>query len=422
VGLCRCAHRGRGLFKLNQVYGELAALANAQAAEAAERAARREHTLAAYQRHSARLAWWLQRQGTAETPLQLAEPTGEIGRTFPPPPPPPRYTLVATDGSQIYPDRHGAALWFVINIGQVFLRYDERSACRLDSVPQLFSDEREVFRGVLGQRQSVTAEDVEVVRTVRELAALYDLAAEARREDPEQPLLALMDGKLIPWSWAQANEGFKLDNLVEYTRLLARFQQLGVPVASYVSRSGANQVINLVRLGDCDQPAVKCQGCPHVEALKAELEVDSMTFTAAEAEKLPCGRPAGLVDADLMGQRLTAGARSEAFVEEIKTAQRVHQRALFFYVHTGAGEIGRVELPEWAGETDGMVDFVHAAVVDQIAKGQGYPVALREAHEQAVVRAPDRAAFIELLERELVRRGSAVRHSLKQRAKERPGV
>jgi hypothetical protein len=53
------------------------------------------------------------------------------------------------------------------------------------------------------------------------------------------------------------------------------------------------------------------------------------------------------------------------------------------------------------------VETLCAAVMNQCAKGMGYPVALSEAHEQAVVRAGDRRAFVELARRQGVSRPSA---------------
>jgi len=409
------------MFKLNEVYARIADLAERQLAEQADRARRRDHSLNAYHAHARRYSWWAERTATAATKLHLAALTPEAGRGFAPTPAPSAYTVVASDGSQIYPDRHGAAIWFVVNTGRVRLTYGEQSSAAMDSEPRLYSEEGDVFRGVLGQRQTVTAEDVAVVRTVEELRALLELA----EATSERPALALLDGKLIPWSWAQEGDGFKLEHLEEYGRLLARFRDIGVPVASYVSRSGANEVTNLVRLGDCDQRVVNCDLCPHLRAVKATTGSDTMTV--AEAQALPCGTPAGLVDSDLFGALLPAGHRSPLFVERNSGYERIKQRAAFFYLHATArdgsgGEIGRVELPEWAADDESVVSFVHAAIVDQIAKGHGYPVALREAHEQAIVRGPDRAAFVQLLERELVRGGMPVRHSLKARSKQVPGV
>ena len=41
----------------------------------------------------------------------------------------------------------------------------------------------------------------------------------------------------------------------------------------------------------------------------------------------------------------------------------------------------------------------------QVQKGYGYPVALAEAHNQAVVRGGDRASFFGLLEQQLIKAG-----------------
>ncbi len=44
-----------------------------------------------------------------------------------------------------------------------------------------------------------------------------------------------------------------------------------------------------------------------------------------------------------------------------------------------------------------MVNNIASMIIDQCAKGRGYPVALAEAHEQAVVKGPDREFFYQLL-------------------------
>ena len=44
-------------------------------------------------------------------------------------------------------------------------------------------------------------------------------------------------------------------------------------------------------------------------------------------------------------------------------------------------------------------------MLGQVHKGYGYPVALAESHNQAVVRSGDRARFFALLEHQLVRAG-----------------
>jgi hypothetical protein len=50
----------------------------------------------------------------------------------------------------------------------------------------------------------------------------------------------------------------------------------------------------------------------------------------------------------------------------------------------------------------GLLDLTHSLVLDQCRRGQGYPVALSEAHEKAVVTGADREEFWELVEESLV--------------------
>ena len=47
---------------------------------------------------------------------------------------------------------------------------------------------------------------------------------------------------------------------------------------------------------------------------------------------------------------------------------------------------------------DELLSLVHAGLVDQCRKGHGYPVAISEAHEQAVVTAGDREEFRVMVE------------------------
>jgi hypothetical protein len=56
-------------------------------------------------------------------------------------------------------------------------------------------------------------------------------------------------------------------------------------------------------------------------------------------------------------------------------------------------------------------------VVDQCRRGQGYPVALARAHEQAVVSGADRLRFNELVARALVSHGLPDQPSEKQASK-----
>ena len=65
-------------------------------------------------------------------------------------------------------------------------------------------------------------------------------------------------------------------------------------------------------------------------------------------------------------------------------------------------ETARIEIPQWVAENEGLLNLTHALVYDQCRRGGGYPAALSEAHEQAVVTGADRENFWELVESSLI--------------------
>jgi len=65
-------------------------------------------------------------------------------------------------------------------------------------------------------------------------------------------------------------------------------------------------------------------------------------------------------------------------------------------------EIARVEIPQWVARDEDLLNLTHTLVFDQCQRGQGYPVALSEAHEQAVVTMVDRENFWQVVDSSLV--------------------
>jgi hypothetical protein len=76
----------------------------------------------------------------------------------------------------------------------------------------------------------------------------------------------------------------------------------------------------------------------------------------------------------------------------------------FCYVHVGT-EVARVEMPFWLTEDRELLDQSLGILLGQVHKGFGYPVAIAEAHNQAVIRGGDRARFFSLLEQQMVKAG-----------------
>lgn len=403
------------MLKLNTLHAELARLAELTEEQVNDRAARRAKAIDSFRRHTTESAALAARADAAKTSWLIAEIVEPPHTIHAAPPPPAEHTVIAVDGSQIFPDRHGAALWFVINLGRVTLRYGADSSATLDSRPLLFADEQDLYRGEVGERHAVGANEVSLLRGVLELEELLALAAEQTGE-----VVAVADGTLIPWMIDPDKDDWHHGLHTRWLAALDGFRELGVPVASYISRSGASDVIHLVRVGDCDRPRVDCDQCEHLRRVTSR--VGSRNLTVKQAGELPCGTPAGLADSDLWGELLAGGERSAWFLSRSKSFDRREDaRVGFCYVATG-DEIARLEMPRWVAENEGMRDRVHAVIVDQVAKGRGYPVALQEAHEQAVVRGGDRQVVEQLLERSLIARGVRFGWSRKSGSKRQPGV
>ena len=69
-----------------------------------------------------------------------------------------------------------------------------------------------------------------------------------------------------------------------------------------------------------------------------------------------------------------------------------------------------------------LISLGHSLIVDQCQRGQGYPVVITEAHEQAVVTGRDRQLFREMVAETLERQGLPAYTSQKERSKQRPWV
>jgi hypothetical protein len=78
-----------------------------------------------------------------------------ICNTFPPPPPPPAATLVAADGSQIYPDEQGPVHYYLVNIGLFVYHHGVDHLPDQFSIPQLYYHKTHVHDR--GGRSSPTA-------------------------------------------------------------------------------------------------------------------------------------------------------------------------------------------------------------------------------------------------------------------------
>jgi NurA-like 5'-3' nuclease len=120
---------------------------------------------------------------------------------------------------------------------------------------------------------------------------------------------------------------------------------------------------------------------------------------------------------------LRRGERSARFASRSPVLRHYSAGARVQFVYLNVGdEVARVEVPAWVGDDPALLDLVHATIVDGCARGWGYPPALAEAHEQAVIRGGEREAFLRMVMEALNVEGQPAVVSAKGLSKNRRAV
>ena len=303
-------------------------------------------------------------------------------------------TVVATDGSQIYPDRNIEPLCYLLNVSRIAFQYGTQEPPRLEAVPTLCF-RGQALEGLDEELLEITGRDiVSAFRDELELSELLSVALEARIDG--RPLIALADGTLIRWMLRRIqNPELESILLNRFTRVLASFREQNIPICSYISMPANKEFTRLLMHQVYDDPK---------EREKSLLEIDDRIF---------------------FEQVLPLDARTAVFKSRSKVLSGYAEdlQVCFFYVHIGFGEsvreIARVEFPLWMMQNETWIHWVHATVVSEARKGRGYPMILSEAHEHAVVRNHERSLFYELIEQESAFSGKTQTRSMKKASKER---
>lgn len=321
---------------------------------------------------------------------------------------PDKHTIIATDGSQISPSHHEIAYCYLINIGRVLLHYGQSLYPLLDSFPELFSQPEDMY---VSRQWGIKIEEwMGYRRTVSEAEALANLAVEWANSDTKThkpavkqlsfleanptaatedlpPTLAMVDGSLLYWFLEPLPSEARDRILVPILEAWEQLRQAKIPLMGYLSSARSSEALNFLRLPACPQEFPDC--LRHCQ----------------ELERTPCQQFDGLRDTVFWGIELEPGERSPLWRSSAAIQSFYGEHQIYFcYVHVGA-EIARIEVPEWVVADSALFDSALSLMLAQVQKGYGYPVALAEAHNQAVVRGSDRARFFALLEQQMIRSG-----------------
>ncbi|NJK34384.1 MAG: DNA double-strand break repair nuclease NurA [Oscillatoriales cyanobacterium SM2_2_1] len=311
--------------------------------------------------------------------------------------------ILSTDGSQIAPSHHEIAYCYLINVGRVSIHYGTHRYPLLDSQPRIYYQPEDLYAA---RSWGIALEEwLSHQRTLAEAIALADLAAEQEPgATPEMPRLALCDGSLIHWQLADLPQAARTHLLTPMLDAWERLRSRGIPLVGYISAPRAGESLNFLRLLQCPHPEPDCkQFCAH-----------------ETSETAPCHGLFALRDASFWQQRLPLYGVSPLWRSHAAILSEYGDHRIYFcYVH-GGSELVRLEMPEWVAGDPQMYLGALNLVITQILKGQGYPVALAEAHNRAVVTKGDRQRFFALLEQHLIRAGiSHVAPSAKESRKRR---
>jgi hypothetical protein len=328
--------------------------------------------------------------------LRCAMPVSEpLDAHYPLPQLPSQTTILAADGSQIAPDRNVEVEYCLINVGAIQMRLGLQDPPVTNVRTELFYGD-----GLYTPTGTITDARLALMRDLGERTMLAELATEA-----SPPAIAFTDGPMELWSQGREGEEmtFFQKSLEEYLKALSRLYELRTTTAGYVDKPAANLVIRL-------------------------LEV--MLIPDAELSEIRTNHPLrGASDADLYRELLEVGERSPVFALQSQFARNYREELAlhFFYLNVGQEKhpwLARVEIPKWVAEDSGLLNNLHAVLVDQcrVMGNRPYPYLLHRAHEVAVVTQQEKEQVTQMIALELRKRGVMVgEKSYKQSAKDLDG-
>jgi hypothetical protein len=319
-----------------------------------------------------------------------------LAQAYPLPNCPERITVIASDGSQILPDRHAITLYYLINIGSIVYRHGSNLKPHTYNPPPILCYEPEDIFNEFGQL--ISPGEVNVKRDLAELQVLINLAP-AYTQERAEPVIALMDGQLtlrvidLPFDQQQQCQD-------DYIEMINQLRASGALIAGYIDRPLSTFVVALLYL--------------------ASLEPGAITEEALRRNHF---REQGLTDINVFNF-LGPGERSAIFVVKAKGLDRyslaghgIH----FFYLNVSlnpaAPNLVRVEIPAWLVADAQALDCLHAVIVRQASLTGGYPYVLARAHELAIISGEERQAVEMMLAVEMRRQGLTPSLSLKQHNK-----
>lgn len=306
-------------------------------------------------------------------------------------------TLIAADGSQINPDRHGAVQFGLINVGAITMKLNS------GEVPEI-STESELLFGDDLLPNGIPMSDG-MVALKRDLAERIKL--DALSKGIKGQVVTFTDGPIELWGAKGEDANSYEDFIKKYLTILSRLQTRGVITAGYVDKPSADLVLRLLEIAIADN-----------EQIKKLREFHPLR---------------GVSDRWLFGERenplLPPGHRSAVFKIQSSSDKRYTGVLALHFFYLNVGTEGhpwpvRVEVPKWVVDDKEKLNLLHAVLVEQcrMMGSRPYPYLLHRAHETAVVNHEEKQQIEQMLTHELRRNNEEIGEgSNKQSAKDLKG-
>lgn len=318
--------------------------------------------------------------------------------------------LLASDGSQIFPDSHGVADYGLVNIGLLTMRYHSGEHPEVIQESKLYYPGQAPFDG-----WELSEDAISFLRDIEERRLLSAQLALVQQEhavlnDGEMPaVLALTDGPLDLFARPE-NDSIQARRLFDqYLDALQAIQQRGGLVAGYIERPRASMVVRTLEIMETDEEHLKKKGL--VERLYPGIS-DIMLF----AHLLEPGQRTGVF-------RLISNNESNFSTRDPLLG--LH----FFYLNVGyllrdgtpVNVFARVEIPAWVANDNVKIALIHRVLLEQakILGTSPYPYLLHRAHETAIVRFAEKDELDRMIIGQLLSKGIEVAAATQKSANKR---
>ncbi len=297
-----------------------------------------------------------------------------------------KVNLIATDGSQVNPDRHAGLMFSLLNVGAIVMKLNS------GTIPEIHTHS-DLYYGMELEENKLTSEgSISLRRDLNERTF-----AERLINGLVGPIVILTDGPLEIWGVKDSDDPGAYERSVRsHLTALSLFQSRGVATAGYVDKPEADLVVRLLEL---------------------------VTDFPEKRDELRSYHPLqGMSDLWLFGfqnqdfQLLKPGERSAVFRLQ-SSSGKYYQDELslhFFYLNVGDNprhpQIARVEIPRWVVDDKRKLDLLHSIVVDQCRSmgSKPYPYVLARAHEIAVINQEEKGQIEHMLALEIIKQGGQV--------------